>query len=150
MHDTTQTIRLLLKSNCHLSFINSSALCIYFINFFIHFFFIIITSLNISVIRIHFLDAFFYFAYFINKLTYLKKYGKSIYFGITICLLNRLLFLFLFLVFLFLFFLFFLVLLVFLICRFSSFFGFSIFSSSRFSRFSISISSLSGFDIFIC
>ena len=114
------------------------------------FLFFIITSLNISVIRVHFLDTFFYFAYFINKLTYLKKYGKSIYFGITICWLNRLLFLFLFLVFRFLFFLFFLVLLIFFICRFSSFFGFSIFSSSRFSRFSISISSLSGFDIFIC
>ena len=46
------------------------------------FLFFIITSLNISVILIHFSETSFSFACFINCLTFSVKYGRSILFGI--------------------------------------------------------------------
>ena len=44
--------------------------------------FFVITSLSITVILTHFSVILFSFACFINKLRYLKKYGKSIIFEI--------------------------------------------------------------------
>ena len=132
------------------SFIYSDLNCFSDASTFLSISFFIITSLSISVILIHFSETYCSFVWFINWQTWLKKYGKSISFGIISTALfilsvsnscnsffvvssyfsSFLLFIFLFLVFLLIFH----VSQLLFLCFFVSF-GFSIFL---------------GFDIFIC
>ena len=64
------------------SFIYSDLNCFSDASTFLSISFFIITSLSISVILIHFSETYCSFVWFINWQTWLKKYGKSISFGI--------------------------------------------------------------------
>ena len=94
MLDMTCAIRLILKS-FYFCFINSLISCIQIIVFHMHqlfhlFLFIIITSLSISIVLIHFSKTLSSFSCFLTSLTFSKKCGNSISFKIINILLVKL------------------------------------------------------------